>query len=72
MRRQAITWPNADPLLIGSLGTNFSEMLIKIKKQIILKNAFQMSSVKWRPFCPGQINQVVYERIVQVLGTTIE
>ena len=29
-RRQAITWTNAGILLIGTLGTNFSEMLIEI------------------------------------------
>ena len=30
-RRQAITWTNAGLLLIGSLGTNFSEMLFGIQ-----------------------------------------
>ena len=30
-RRQAITWTNAGILLIGPLGTNFSETLIKIQ-----------------------------------------
>ena len=29
-RRQAIIWTNAGILLIGALGTNFSEILIKI------------------------------------------
>ena len=29
-RRQAIIWTNAGMLLIGPLGTNFSEILIKI------------------------------------------
>ena len=29
-RRQAIIWTNAGLLLIGSLGTNFSEILIEI------------------------------------------
>ena len=49
-RRQAITWTNAGILLIGPLGTNFSEILIKIHafsfKQIQLKK-----SAKQRPFC---------------------
>ena len=40
-RRQAITWTNAGILLIGPLGTNFSEMRLKV------------SSAKWRPFCLG-------------------
>ena len=30
-RRQAITWTNADLLSIGPLGTNFSEIRIKIE-----------------------------------------
>ena len=30
-RRQAIIWTNAGILLIGTLGTNFSEILIGIK-----------------------------------------
>ena len=30
-RRQAITWRNAVILLIGQLGTNFSEIIIKIQ-----------------------------------------
>ena len=31
VRRQAIIWINADLLSIGILGTNFSEILIKIQ-----------------------------------------
>ena len=42
-RRQAIIWPNTGILLIGSLGLNFSEILMYLK----------MSSAKWRPFCLG-------------------
>ena len=53
-RHQAIIWTNAGMLLIGPLGTNSSEILIKIhkfsyKKVIHLKT----SSAKWRPFCLG-------------------
>ena len=52
-RRQAIIWTNAGILLIGSLGTNFSEIIIGI--QIFSTNEMQlkMSSGKWRPFCLG-------------------
>ena len=32
-RRQAIIWSNAGIMLIGPLGTNFSEILIGIKKK---------------------------------------
>ena len=32
--RQAITWPNADVLSIGSLGANFSQIHIKIQNSL--------------------------------------
>ena len=49
---QVIIWTNAGILLIGPIGTNFSEILIR--NQIFsLKNALKISSAKWRPFCPG-------------------
>ena len=46
-RRQAIIWSNAGILLIGPLGTNFSEILIEIDTFSFKK----MSSGKWRPCC---------------------
>ena len=49
-RRQAIIWTNAGILLIGPLGTNFSEILIKIHTFSLKKMHFKMSSGKWRPF----------------------
>ena len=52
-RRQAITWTNVGILLIGPLGTNFSEMLIKIHTSSFKKIHLKMSSGKWRPFCLG-------------------
>ena len=48
-RRQAIIWTNAGILLIGPLGTNFSEILIKIYKFSFKKMQLKMSSGKWRP-----------------------
>ena len=52
-RRQAIIWTNAGILLIGPMGTNFSEIVIEIhtfsSKQMHLK----MSSAKCRSFCHG-------------------
>ena len=45
--RQAIIWTNAGLLLIGPLGTNFSEILTFSFKKMHLK----VSSAKWRPFC---------------------
>ena len=50
-RRQAIIWTNAGILLIGPLGTNFSEILIDINT--FKKMRLKMSSAKWRPFCLG-------------------
>ena len=44
-RRQAIIWTNAAIFLIGLLGTNFSEILKKIR--------LKMSSAKCQPFCFG-------------------
>ena len=51
--RQAITWTNVGILLIGPLGTNFSEMLIGIHTFSFKKIHLKMSSGKWRPFCLG-------------------
>ena len=52
-RRQAIIWTNAGILLIGPLGTNFSENLIGIQTFSFKKMSLKMSSAKWRPFCLG-------------------
>ena len=52
-RRQAIIWTNAGILLIGRLGTNFSEILIEIYTFSFKKMHMNMSSGKWRPFCLG-------------------
>ena len=52
-RRQAIAWTNARLLLTGPLGTNFSEILIKINIFLIQKMRSKMLSWKWRPFCLG-------------------
>ena len=49
--RQAIIWTNAETLLIGPLGTNFSEILIKIYTLSFKKMHLKMSSENWRPFC---------------------
>ena len=52
-RRQAIIWTNAEILLIGTLGTNFREILIKIRIFSLKKMGLNVSSAKWRPFCLG-------------------
>ena len=52
-QRQAIIWTNAGILLIGPLGTNFSEILIEICTFSFKKMHLKMSSGKWRPSCLG-------------------
>ena len=49
-RRQAFIWTNAGILLIAPLGTNFSEILIKIYIFSDTKMHLKMSA-KWEPFC---------------------
>ena len=52
-RRKAIIWTNAEILLIGPLGTNFSEILIEIITFSLKKMRLKVSSAKRRPFCLG-------------------
>ena len=52
-QRQAIIWTNAGILLIGTLGTNVSEILIAIHTFLFKKMRFKISSAKWQPFCLG-------------------
>ena len=55
-RRQAITWTNVWILVIGPLGTNFSEVLIEIftfsfKKIHLKMSSRKMSAIFSRPQC---------------------
>ena len=52
-RRQAIIWTNDGILLIGPLGTNFSEIISKIHTFLFKKMLLKTSSAKGRPFCLG-------------------
>ena len=52
-RRQAIISTHAGILVIGPLGTNFSEVLIETDTSSFKKIHLKMSSGKWRPFCLG-------------------
>ena len=52
-RRQAIIWTNVGILLIGTLRTNFSEILSEIHTFSFKKMHLKISSAKWRPFCLG-------------------
>ena len=49
VRRHAITWTNADLLLIGPFGTKFCEIWIEIQNLSFTK----MHLKKSRQFCPG-------------------
>ena len=49
-RRQAIIWTNAGILLIGPLGTNFSEISIEILPFSFKKMRLKVSSAKLRHF----------------------
>ena len=52
-RRQSIIWTNDGILLIGPLGTNFSEIWSKIHPFSFCKMHLKTSSAKWRTFCLG-------------------
>ena len=52
-RRQAIIWTNAGILLIGPLGTNFSEIIIGIQTFSFQKMHLKMSSANGRLFSLG-------------------
>ena len=61
-RRQAIIWTNAGILLIGPLGTNFSEILVEIRIFSFKKMGLKVSSAKWRPFCLG-LNVLIHHTV---------
>ena len=66
-RRQAIIWTNVGILLIGPLGTNFSEMLIEIHTFSFKKIHLKMSSGKWRPFWLA-LNALTGSVLILVMG----
>ena len=63
--RQAIIWTNARILLIGPLGTNFSETLIATETFSFKIMHLKISSAKWRPFCLGLNVLTVYWLLLQ-------
>ena len=50
---QAIIWTNAGILLIGTLGTNFNGILIKIHQFSLMKMYLKILSAKFQPFGLG-------------------
>ena len=70
-RRQAIIWTNTGILLIGPLGTNFSEVLIEIQTFSLKKIRLKMSSAKCCSFCLGlnvlinpEVSMSTYRRVL--------
>ena len=59
-RFQAIIWTNAEILLIGPLGTNFSEILIEIYTFSLKKIHLKMSFGKCQPFCFGLNESIAF------------
>ena len=77
VRRQAIIWTNAGLLLIGPLGTDFSEILIEILTFSFKKVRLKVSSTKQRPFWLGLImlnmhTILLYSVLLRVLYPLIE
>ena len=58
-RRQAIIWTNDGILLIGPLGTNFSEILIEIQTFLFKKMHLKMLSAKWRLFVSASMVNIM-------------
>ena len=65
--RQAIIWTNAGILLIGPLGTNYSEILVGIQTFSFKKLHLKTLSAKWRPFCLG-LNVLTHSGLVMHAG----
>ena len=71
-RRQTIIWTNGWILLIGPLGTNFSEILIRIQTFSFKKMHLKLSSAKWHPFCLSlNVIMLVADDLVLLLLTYI-
>ena len=60
-RRQAMIWTNAGISIMRTLGTHFSETIIKIHTFSFKKSHLKMSSVKWFSFRLGLIVLIWYE-----------
>ena len=65
-QRQAIIWTNAGILLIGPLGTNFSEILI-IQENAFDNVAWKMVAVLSGPQCVNVPIERAYEDIISLL-----
>ena len=65
-RRQAIIWISVGVLLIGPLGTNFSEIFIEIQAFSFAKMHLKTSSGKWPPSCLD-LNVLTISNIIGIM-----
>ena len=67
-RRQATIGTSAGIMLIGSLGTNFNEILIEILTFSFKKMRLKVSSAKWWRFCLGlNVLRIASQKIIETL-----
>ena len=75
-RYQAIIKTNAGLLLIGTLGTNFSEIIIKIQPHSYIKMSFETLAILSRPQCvkniQGKINNIPGNQIAMRLLVNVK
>ena len=67
-RRQVIIWTNDGILLIGPLGTIFSEILIEIYMFSFKKIHLKTSSGNWQPFCLGLLDKIIQGNAMWLLN----
>ena len=69
-RRLAIIWNNGGILSIGPSGTNFSEILIGIKKKSLKKVPLIRSPANWRPCYPGlnELSRLIPDNLCRELS----
>ena len=66
---QATIWTNTGILLFWILGSNFSEILIKIYTYSFKKMHLTMSSASWWQFCLS-FNVLIFEQMLQIKFTS--
>ena len=62
-----LIWTNAGIILIGPLGTSFSENLTEIITFSFKEMYLKVSSAKWRPFCLG-LNVLIHAYLNQTIS----